>query len=157
VTAKTLSLGAEMLAPGIDAYEISRPLYEEYPVSRLHLENLVLTRLDSHFSGQLMLSWLVYEDFVRLGAAISESENLVNKLRQCRGVRIGILITVGPKITRVSLRGKDVNVADIASKFGGGGHRFAAGLKTSIALDDLKRALIIEAGKALNPSGEPIA
>jgi len=49
----------------------------------------------------------------------------------------------GPEQYRVSLRSKgDINVAKIAEKFGGGGHRNAAGLRIEGNWDEKERELV---------------
>ncbi len=138
VSAHTLQMGAEMLAPGIDSYEVTRPLYEELPFARLQLERLMLQRIESLLDGRLLISALFEEDFTALGATMADSENMVNRLRESRGVKVGVLITKMSDLTRVSFRSKELNVADVAKTLGGGGHEHAAGLKTNIPLEELK-------------------
>jgi len=43
-----------------------------------------------------------------------------------------------------------VNVAELASRFGGGGHVRAAGFTRNGPLSTLKRAFLLEAGRLLN-------
>lgn len=50
---------------------------------------------------------------------------------------------IGPDSYRVSLRSKgDLNVAKIAERFGGGGHRNAAGLQIDGDWDSVERMLV---------------
>lgn len=151
VRADTLMAGAEMLAAGLDSYEVTRYLYEEFPLSRLQLEKLVLDRLEILLGGKLLVSTLLSEDFRRLGADFSEGENLVNLLRQCKGVEVGILLTeMSSSLVRVSLRSKGrVDVSRVAASMGGGGHRHAAGLKSSLPVDEIKQRLVEATASAL--------
>jgi phosphoesterase RecJ-like protein len=152
VGAQTLKSGAEMLGAGLDSYEVTRHLYEEFPLSRLQLERLVLERLEILLNGRLMVSTLLSEDFQRLGADFSEGENLVNLLRQCRGVEVGVLLTgMSDSLIRVSLRSKGrVDVSLIARSMGGGGHRHASGLKSSLPINELKQRIIDATAAALD-------
>jgi len=51
-----------------------------------------------------------------------------------RGVEVGGLLTIGDDRIYVSLRGKGrVHLGEVASNFGGGGHRNAAGCTVSFA------------------------
>lgn len=151
VNSKTMNLAAELLEPGIDAYEITRFLYEEFPLSRMELEMLVLSRCQILLQGRLVISTLYYEDFNRLAAPLSESENLVDRLRENRGVQVGILMTqVSDNVVRVSFRSKgSVDVASVARPFGGGGHRSAAGLRSTMPLAELKECLVEAVDRAL--------
>ena len=60
---------------------------------------------------------------------MEESEGLAQELRSISGVEYSaVLKEYGPKDVRVSLRAKSRgDVAEIASKLGGGGHTKAAG------------------------------
>jgi len=144
VGAETLLVGAEMLSPGVDSYEVTRHLYEEFPLSRMELEKLLLERVEILLDGKLIISTLYAEDFHRIGASFSEGENLVNRLRQFRGVEVALLITkMSEKLVRVSFRSKGViDVSLIAAGLGGGGHRRAAGLKSSLPVSEVKQRIL---------------
>jgi bifunctional oligoribonuclease and PAP phosphatase NrnA len=144
VTDRTLKIGAALLEAGFDAYEVTRYLYEEYPIRRLHLERLMLERTEILLGGKLVISTLFAEDFQQLGAEFSDSEGLVDKLRDNRGVAAGVLMTLlSDNVVRVSFRSKDeVDVSAIAGLFGGGGHRRAAGLRSELSLSELKKRIV---------------
>lgn len=142
VNSRTMRIASEMLAPGIDSYEVTRPLYEEFPFARLKLEALMLERLETHLNGKLLISVIRETDLRSLNASMSDTEHLVNKLRETKGVQVGVLITEMDSITRVSFRSKDVDVSKVAQALGGGGHIHAAGLKTSLPLADLHSRII---------------
>jgi bifunctional oligoribonuclease and PAP phosphatase NrnA len=152
VTGKTLRMGAEMLDTGFAAYEVTRQIYEEHPLHRLLLERLVLERAEILLGGRLVLSTLYAEDFERLGAETSDAENVVDRLRDSRGVAAGVLMTrMSDNLVRVSFRSKDeVDVSAIAAKFGGGGHRRAAGLRSDLPLSRLREEIIHAIEQALS-------
>jgi len=154
VNSRTLLIAADLLDTGFDPSEVTIPLYEEYPLTRLHLERLMLERIEVHLQGRLVMSTLLSEDFTALGAKISETEDLVNRLREIKGVEVGVLVTALPDgMTRVSLRSKGlVNVSDVASDFGGGGHRRAAGIRTDLTPTKVKEKLVAAIGRVLTDS-----
>jgi len=152
VNSRTLTLAAEMLAAGFDSYEVTRPLFEEYPLRRIYMERLVLERVEVLLGGKLVMSTLYSEDFKKFGAEMSETENLVNRLRENQGVMAGILFTqMSDKLIRVSFRSKDsLDVSSIAKALGGGGHRHAAGLRSTLPLQELKDRIIQAVAQALD-------
>jgi len=151
VNASTLRIGAELLDTGFTSYEVTAPLFEEYPIHRLRLEQLLLERMELLVDGKLALSTLYAEDFQHLGAEFSDAENLVDRLRDIRGVAAGVLMTrMSDKLVRVSLRSKsELDVSAVAGAFGGGGHRRAAGLRSDLPLPALKEELISRIRQAL--------
>jgi phosphoesterase RecJ-like protein len=152
VGSSTLSLAAEILESGFDPYQVARPLFEEYPLRRLELERLMLERIEVLLDGRLIMSTLLADDFERLGAQVAETEDLVNRLRQSRGVEVGILVTgLSNELYRVSFRSKGrVDVAMVAASLGGGGHRHAAGLRSSLPLKKLRDLIIQAVAEALS-------
>lgn len=151
VNGDTLRIGASLLDAGFTSYEVTGPLFEEYPVHRIRLEQLLLQRLEILLDGKLALSTLYAEDFRALGAEFSDAENLVDKLRDIRGVAAGVLMTkMSDSLVRVSLRSKsEVDVSAIAGAFGGGGHRRASGLRSDLPLGVLREELIGRIQQAL--------
>jgi bifunctional oligoribonuclease and PAP phosphatase NrnA len=151
VDGNTLRIGAELLDSGFSSYDVTGPLFEEYPMPRLQLERLALERMEMLLGGKLVLSTLYAEDFQTLGAQFSDAENLVDKLRDIRGVAAGVLMTkMSDSLVRVSLRSKnELDVAAIADVFGGGGHRRAAGLRSDLPLSQLKEQIVLHVQQAL--------
>jgi phosphoesterase RecJ-like protein len=74
--------------------------------------------------------------FEETGASDEEVEGFVDKLRELGGVEIIVMFRETPQGgTRVSLRAKhDLDVGSLAARFGGGGHRRAAGINLDASL-----------------------
>ena len=77
------------------------------------------------------------------GAVPSEAEGLVNFLAGTEGSRVAAILYANAEGWRVSMRSldEDVDVAAIASEFGGGGHPRAAGC-TVTGGEDGKQAFL---------------
>lgn len=152
VNAETFKIASELLDTGVDAYEVCRRLYEEFPPHRLKLEKAILDRMEIHLDGRLCISVIYQEDFNTYGGQPSDIEGVVNRLRSLRGVEVGALITeVSGNGTKASLRSKnDIDVAKIALSLGGGGHHRASGLRSEMPPADLKLALIKAIDNAFN-------
>jgi phosphoesterase RecJ-like protein len=74
---------------------------------------------------------LTNDDFVNADENASDVDHLSNELRSIEGVRAAALFRETPEgVVRVSLRSRgEVDVAAVAQKFGGGGHRHASGCR----------------------------
>lgn len=152
VSSQTLHLAAQILASGFDSYDVTRHIYEEYPLRRLELERLVLDRIQILLDGKLVMSTLFADDFKRLGSPFSEAENLVNRLRESHGVEVGVLVTqLSDEFCRASLRSKGrVDVAAVAASLGGGGHKNAAGLRSPLSVEELQTKIVQSVDAALS-------
>jgi bifunctional oligoribonuclease and PAP phosphatase NrnA len=125
VTPTTFRIAAELTAAGAAPYVVSNALYERRPVDALTNLGRALSLVRVSEDGRV--AWLalphgtVPESFV-------ESEELVNYPRSIASVRVACFLREVNGAVKVSLRGKgDVDVQAICARFGGGGHRNAAG------------------------------
>ncbi|MFH1116207.1 MAG: bifunctional oligoribonuclease/PAP phosphatase NrnA [Pseudomonadota bacterium] len=152
VNSNTLHLAGQILESGFDSYDVTRHIYEEYPLRRLGLERLLLERVRILLEGRLVMSTFYEDDFKQLGASMSESEDLVNRLREISGVEVGVLLTqVSEEVCRASLRSKGrLDVADIAARLGGGGHKNAAGVRSTLPLEELTERIVHSVTDALS-------
>jgi phosphoesterase RecJ-like protein len=125
VTPRTFRVAAELVAAGADPAWITRHLYESRPPESLHQLGRVLSLVQVSTDGRI--GWLalpagaVPESFI-------EAEDLVNYPRSIATTKVGALLRELGDEVKVSLRAKgEVDVRAIAARFGGGGHRNAAG------------------------------
>lgn len=104
------------------------------------------------YDGRVIYSYTTKADLAEFGVSGRELEGIVSQLRLTRGVQVAICLhEIHPDEFKVSLRsGDEVDVNEIAMKFGGGGHARAAGctLKGDVQacidqlLDALKDAVV---------------
>ena len=83
---------------------------------------------------------IVTQDMLdRHGVTLEEIEGLIDILRRTTEAEVTCVVKEEPNgNVRVSLRSLGaVDVSAIAASHGGGGHRFAAGFESSLALDEL--------------------
>lgn len=138
----SLRTAAAMLQLSEPMNVVSTHLFESKSRALLDLESLVASRLELRNGGAVAVSWLGDGDFARLGALPHEGENLIDVVRTIGGPEVIVLVTLGAAGPRVSLRSKgDFDVADVAGRFGGGGHTAAAGVTWPDVKADLSAIL----------------
>jgi phosphoesterase RecJ-like protein len=148
-TPESHHMAAELIEAGVQPQEVHRKLYEELPEARLQLLARALTNVHRFDDGRLTLTHLTREHFAESGAMESDSEGIVDHMRQVEGtVMAGLVRELLDKegLRKVSLRATDgrVDVSIIARGLGGGGHRQAAGFTTDIPFDALVERLRAE-------------
>ena len=97
--------------------------------------------------------WLKKRDFARTGAESSDSEGLIDHIRAIEPVVVACIFEEAEEgVVRVSLRSKSprINVNEILSQFGGGGHPAAAGARIAGQPLGVQRRVIGAIKKALN-------
>jgi phosphoesterase RecJ-like protein len=82
-----------------------------------------------------------------LGVLPEDNEGLIDHLRAIQGVIVAVFFEeLADGKVRVSMRSKDekVDVCAICQKFGGGGHKLAAGARVRGTLDEVKQRVLKE-------------
>ena len=145
-TDRTLKVASELIKAGVKPADISEAVYNNYPWSRIELMRQVLDTVKRDESGKVASLRQTLKMREDAGAVDGDNNGFVNIPLAARDILAVVYMREVEKDKyRVSLRSKgDINVAKIAEKFGGGGHRNAAGLK--IEGDwDAKEAELVEA------------
>ena len=128
-TGATMRIAGELIDCGAQPAVIYQLLYERYSHARMKLVGRALERMELACGGRLAYTIVRLSDFAETGAVPAETEDIVNEcLKVHRTEAAFIAIEQRNGNVKVSLRSRtDLNVATIAEKFGGGGHKQAAG------------------------------
>jgi phosphoesterase RecJ-like protein len=145
-TAATFALAEQLVRAGAQPTLLHDNLFENNSLGRLKLMGLVLDRLQVSADGQLAYSEIRRADYAATGATPQDTEDLVNFTRSVMGVEVGLLFMEQPRGgVKVSFRARSrVDVARLAERFGGGGHRLASGAIVDGPLEEV-RARVLEA------------
>jgi phosphoesterase RecJ-like protein len=128
-SSETYRVAGELIRCGATPHVIYKELYETATLARLHLAGRVLSKVVLENDGALAYTTVSAEDFSQTGALPSDTEDLVNECLRIAGTQAAFIAIEQPnRQVKISFRSRnDVNVAAIAERFNGGGHRQAAG------------------------------
>ena len=104
-----------------------------------------LRSLELSCDGRLACMTLSREDFAQAQAVPSDTEDMVNEPLRIASVEVSVMLTAEPAdgSVRLSLRSKrQVDVARIAERFGGGGHSRAAGFQFAGQVSQAKQQIV---------------
>lgn len=129
VTPAVHRMAADLVSHGLDTAWINRRIFEMASIERLRLESRVAELTQLYENGRVALSYLTLEDMHALKADENDTDGLVSIPRRIDSVMLSAFIRqTSDGQVRASLRSEcDLNVAEIAATFGGGGHARAAG------------------------------
>ena len=143
-TERTLKVASELIKAGAKPAQISEAVYNSYPWSRIELMRQVISTIKRDESGRV--AWMRQTLAMREQAEAVDGDNngFVNIPLAAKDVEAVIYMReVQPNAYRVSLRSKgDINVARVAEKLGGGGHKNAAGCRVEGDWDELEKEII---------------
>jgi len=157
VTAEVMQAGGRLMELGASPPQIFEQLFQRESPAKMHLMGEALSTLTVCDGGRVAYFWLSPEMFARSGAALADTENIINECQKVAGVLVGLLFVEDDQGTiRVSLRSKrDVDVGRLAAGFGGGGHARAAGCRLHMPLAEARQEILAAVHQAL--SREPAA
>ncbi len=125
---EAFALARDLVVHGADATQIARDIYFSNRPSKVQLLGTALKNMCC--DGPLAWSWTTAEEMESCCADAEDCEGVVNYLIGIEGVEAAVFMREipGENQFRLSVRGKGrVDVAAVASCFGGGGHRSASG------------------------------
>ncbi|OBK58284.1 phosphoesterase [Mycobacterium colombiense] len=144
-SARALRLAARLVDGGVDNAAISRTLMDSHPFGWLPLLSRVLAsaRLLPDAAGGRGLVYAVVDNLDWTSSRPEEVESIVDIVRTTQQAEVAAVFKeIAPQQWSVSMRAKAaVDLASVASGFGGGGHRLAAGYSTSGTIEDAVAAL----------------
>ncbi|MFH1748010.1 MAG: bifunctional oligoribonuclease/PAP phosphatase NrnA [Planctomycetota bacterium] len=136
--ARTFRVAAELIEAGAAAQQLYQALYQRESPAKLLLAGRMLQSLELHAGGKLAVMSLRRSDFEATGASHRETENLVNEAGRIGGTEATVLFTEDTDVIRVNFRSKRwLDVSEVARKFGGGGHKRAAGARPAGKWDEV--------------------
>jgi phosphoesterase RecJ-like protein len=142
-TPKALRLAAELVEAGADIHAVFQQVYESVEFAKLKLLARALDRAEVLEGGRIVVSHLLRDDFAAAGAAEPYSEGIIDYLRAVEGAELAVLVREqlndAAQAHKGSLRSSidELDVSAIARRFGGGGHRQAAGFSTDLPLPEI--------------------
>jgi phosphoesterase RecJ-like protein len=144
-SARAHRLAARLVDAGVNNAAISRALMDTHPFAWLPMLSRVLgsAQLVPDAVGGRGLVYAVVDNREWVNSRPEEVESIVDIVRTTQQAEVAAVFKeVDPQQWSVSMRAKsDVDLAAVASGFGGGGHRLAAGYSTVGSIDDAVASL----------------
>jgi phosphoesterase RecJ-like protein len=149
---RTYRAGAELIEAGAKPTSIYETLYQNYSPARFRLRTRMLDTLELHLGDRYADMRITQKDFERTDAQYSDTENLINEAHRIGTVTTSALfIELKDGRIRCSLRSRgSVDVSQIAAKFGGGGHKQAAGTFLPGPIENARKLILDEITEALS-------
>jgi bifunctional oligoribonuclease and PAP phosphatase NrnA len=142
---EAFAIAGEMVAKGVNAWNVNENLYESEPLQRIALLALALSDLTVSPSGEYASVTVTQEMYRRTGSSAEDTDRFINYPRSIRGVQVALFFReIEEGLFKVGFRSKGkVDVAAVSASFGGGGHHNAAGCTVRGSLAEVK-ALVFE-------------
>ena len=142
--AETYEIAAACARVTNDLRELNHTLFDEISLARLRIQGWMAENARFLQSGKVCICAIPLEVEQRIGVTEDDMENISGFPRSIAGVKIAATLrqeSAGKvKLSVRALPGYDTSA--ICAKFGGGGHRGAAGASMTMSMEDAVRAVI---------------
>jgi len=144
VTPKTHRIAALMMSLDVKAAEINRSMFGTKSRARMEIERAALDGLEYHLGGRCALIAVTREMLARADVDEGDIEGLASLPRQIEGVKVALTLReMGDGEWKYSVRSMpEVDAAALCGRFGGGGHKEAAGCNYTGTMAEAKKAML---------------
>jgi bifunctional oligoribonuclease and PAP phosphatase NrnA len=125
ISPRAHELVADLLRAGVVPAEVHERINRRGTIEQLNIVGVSLANARRY--GEALISTVDNDDYARTGATELDSKEAIDQLRSVAGVDVVAHLREVPEGTKGSLRSETVDVGEIARRFGGGGHKLAAG------------------------------
>ncbi|MEW6259304.1 MAG: DHH family phosphoesterase [Thermodesulfobacteriota bacterium] len=142
-----------LIAIGVNPFHVAQHVYGTYSLGRIKLLNLALDSIEISPNRKISLMSVTQNMLRETGTQSEDADGLINYAKRIQDVRVAVMIQEMPpengvsqnhrRHYHVSLRSDGtIDVAAIATRFGGGGHANAAGFSVVSTLPEIKANLM---------------
>src|ERR687897_23731 len=125
ISPRAHELVADLLRAGVVPAEVHERINRRGSLEQLRIVGVSLANAERY--GEVLISTVDNADYARTRAGELDSKEAIDQLRSVTGIDVVAHLREVPEGTKGSLRSETVDVGEIARRFGGGGHRLAAG------------------------------
>ncbi len=142
-TARTHEIISDLMRLGLDIEKLNEDLYENVPRRKMELFKIFLNRIEFEMDGKVASAAIYQEDLIKTHTDKTDLEGFVEYLRSMQGVEVAFLLGEKQGDTRISFRSKgSFDVNKLASSFGGGGHKKAAGCTIHAPVSEARKLIL---------------
>jgi len=137
---EVFEIASKLMLCGAELTSISDNIYGSIPMNAIKLQSEVLNRIELHEEEELVVSYVLQEDYLKYNIESSETDFLIDSIRLVKESNIALLLKEQKdKSFKGSLRSRnELDVQRVASIFGGGGHKAASGFSTNLSMNEIK-------------------
>ncbi len=144
ITPRTFDICRQTVEAGVVPATMARRVFDSNSFGKLKLIGALLDSMELLDQGRLAVLYMDDRMLEACGCTNNDTEGLINLPLTAREIQAVVFFKAGPDgEMRVSMRSKyDVDVRRVASHFGGGGHKNAAGFTVNGSLESVRPGIL---------------
>lgn len=147
---KVFKVAAELTDMGISPRELYKKCYESKTKAVVLFQNYCVSNATFINNDKVAYTMIYKKDMEKFGVGYDSTDGIAEALRAIISTEVSFVVTeTESKACKVSMRSKNVDISQICSNFGGGGHKFAAGCTIKSSCDEAIKKLLTEINKEI--------
>ena len=156
-TAKSHDLASELMTIGVDHLQIIVNLYNNKNLKKVRAENKAIENMMFFSGGKGVISHLTSGEMAEMDAHPEDADEIIDRLRDIDGVEMAAYLEEREDGIKVSMRAKTTgSVVEICQKYGGGGHKKAAGCTIKDSMESVYAMIKHDMEMSLKDSSERV-
>lgn len=144
-SSNSLKAAADLVDLGANPNYIYKQCYETKTKNFVMFQNYCVNKAEFLDDNKIAYTTVYKKDLEKFSAGDDYTDGIAETLRAIDSTEVSFVVKeVESKLTKVSMRSKKIDVAEICGKFGGGGHTFAAGCTIKASVKDSVGKLLKE-------------
>lgn len=135
---------AELIDLGVEVAEIDNTVYNSKPANIVKVYIDCISSIELHYGNKFGIASITQKILEKNNADMGDIDGVVEFIREIKEVEVSCVLKEHEENnTKVSLRSKNnIDVSEVAVRFGGGGHAKAAGFEVEDTVENTKKLLI---------------
>lgn len=147
---KVFKAAAELTETGINPRCLYKKCYESKSKAVVLFQNYCISNAAFLNNDKIAYTKIYKKDMEKFAVGDDSTDGIAEALRAISSTEVSFVVReTDSKACKISMRSKNIDIADICSKFGGGGHKFAAGCTIKSSCDDAVKKLLAEINKEI--------
>jgi len=146
--ADVFRIAAELTEMGINPKKLYKKCYESKSRAVVLFQSYCVSKAVFSKDEKIAYTIVYKKDIEKFGVGDDATDGIAEALRAISSTDVSFVCKeVDAKICKISMRSKMLDIAEVCSKFGGGGHKFAAGCTVKASCDESVKKLLAEIQK----------
>lgn len=143
-TPETHIVAAKLMQYGCDAYKINKAMFDTVSKNKKALEAYVIGNMQYYHNDEVAFAYTTKEILKRFDISEDQVEGISAIPRTIEGVKVGITLREKDDTSfKISIRSNDgICANEICARFGGGGHKAAAGCAIEGTVEQVRDILL---------------
>lgn len=149
-SAQSFKIAAELTEMGVNPKELYKKCYESKTKAMMLFQNYCVSKAVFSKKDKIAYAMIYKKDMEKFGVGDDATDGIVESLRAIVEVEAAFVVKeTDSRVCKISMRSKNMDISKVCSRFGGGGHKFAAGCTIKSTCDEAIKKILNEIGKEI--------